>query len=118
VTLRSASVLDPHSKLAGKATPPIAVNVAEASKRATDATAAASRFSRDSSRRRATRQLCPDAARRRGIRPTCSGETSTGKEHIARELHRRSGRTAPFLAVSCAGYAELMTSQLFGIDRE
>ncbi len=43
------------------------------------------------------------------------GETGTGKEHIARELHRRSGRTGPFLAVSCAELnAELMTSQLFG----
>ena len=46
------------------------------------------------------------------------GETGTGKEWIARALHRASGRRGPFLAVSCAELSgELMASQLFGHAR-
>ncbi|MBI5068228.1 MAG: sigma 54-interacting transcriptional regulator [Deltaproteobacteria bacterium] len=43
------------------------------------------------------------------------GETGTGKEIVARQLHRRAGRTGPFLAVNCGGFSEgLLASELFG----
>ena len=43
------------------------------------------------------------------------GETGTGKEKIAEEVHRVSGRTGAFIAVNCATLGEqLIESQLFG----
>ncbi len=44
------------------------------------------------------------------------GETGTGKELVARAIHRTSSRQdGPFLAVNCAGLTEsLVASQLFG----
>jgi len=46
------------------------------------------------------------------------GETGVGKERIAAEIHRASGRTGPFQAINCAELtAELVESQLFGHAR-
>jgi transcriptional regulator with PAS, ATPase and Fis domain len=46
------------------------------------------------------------------------GETGAGKERVARELHRLSGRSGPFIAVNCVELGgPLFTSSLFGHRR-
>jgi transcriptional regulator with GAF, ATPase, and Fis domain len=43
------------------------------------------------------------------------GETGTGKEFAAAELHARSGRSGPLLTINCASLsAQIVDSQLFG----
>ena len=47
-----------------------------------------------------------------------SGETGTGKERVAKEVHRRSARPGPLLALNCAELAsQLVETQLFGHER-
>ncbi|MCA9691889.1 MAG: sigma 54-interacting transcriptional regulator [Myxococcales bacterium] len=46
------------------------------------------------------------------------GETGTGKELCAQELHARSRRAGPLLAINCAALSpQLIESQLFGHER-
>jgi len=62
-----------------------------------------------------------DALRRAGtgLAPVLIlGETGTGKERVAAEIHEQSGRPGPYVKFSCAELSrELAHSQLFGHER-
>jgi transcriptional regulator with GAF, ATPase, and Fis domain len=46
------------------------------------------------------------------------GETGTGKERLAHELHRLSGRSGAYITLNCAELSpQLIESQLFGYER-
>lgn len=46
------------------------------------------------------------------------GDTGTGKERVAAELHQRSGRSGPYVKFSCAELSrDLVESQLFGHEK-
>ena len=71
------------------------------------------------SRRMATLVDELDAAAREDVSMLILGETGTGKEVLAREIHRRSRRAAgPFVAVHCMAFAsEMIESELFGHEK-
>ena len=60
-----------------------------------------------------------DAAAQQDITVLITGPTGTGKEMVARELHRRSSRAmGPFVPVNCAALSEsLVEAELFGAEK-
>jgi DNA-binding NtrC family response regulator len=56
-----------------------------------------------------------DLVARRAVNVVVSGETGVGKERVAAELHRASGRAGAFVPVNCAAISDSVAeSELFG----
>ena len=52
------------------------------------------------------------------LRVLISGDTGTGKEMVARALHKNSGRSGKMISVNCAAFPEnLLESELFGHEK-
>ena len=52
------------------------------------------------------------------LRVLISGKTGTGKEIVARALHKNSGRSGKIISVNCAAFPEnLLESELFGHEK-
>ena len=52
------------------------------------------------------------------LRILISGETGTGKERVARAIHKNSGKSGEMVSVNCAGIPEsLLESNLFGHEK-
>lgn len=52
------------------------------------------------------------------LRVLISGETGTGKERVARAIHKNSGKSGKMVSVNCAGIPEsLLESNLFGHEK-
>ncbi len=64
------------------------------------------------------RARCVATCRQRARSVLILGETGTGKERVAAEIHQQSGRSGPYVKFSCAELSrELAHSQLFGHER-
>ncbi len=71
-------------------------------------------------RSRAMTELMKKAARVAPVKATVllSGESGTGKDVLAREIHRLSRRAGNYIAINCAAIPEtLLESELFGHER-
>lgn len=59
--------------------------------------------------------LDDERAMHSGLPVLLQGETGTGKGHFAREIHRRSGRSGPFIAINAQAFSSgLVEAELFG----
>lgn len=94
---------------AAMATPPLA----EADLDSARASETAALTTLDAALERSVRRL--EGIARSMVPVVVLGETGTGKELIARAVHRLSGRKGPFVAVNCGALpATLLEAQLFG----
>ena len=102
--------------LSGSAPPPAVLTLAETPPHARAIRATALVFEDPASRALSERiaRIAPSEAT-----VLIVGETGTGKELVAREVHRRSLRAAkPFVAINCAALPEhIVESELFGHEK-
>ena len=74
---------------------------------------------RSQPRRRSSRALDDELASRHMMNVLVLGETGTGKEHVARALHRQSGRSGQWVPCNAAQIPDtLVEYSLFGNDKD